>query len=231
MDQLLKEIKMFEDMTSVFTIADVALVLILSFVLVLIIGQVYKKTHRGISYSQSFVSSLVLMTLTTSLIMLIIGSNLARAFSLVGALSIIRFRNAVKESRDVSFMFFAMAIGMACGTRFYLMAIFATIVISVFVFIVFKLNLFSKEIRERILIIEIPIGFEYEKVFFDLFKKYFSDIKLISMEKIESNNLIELVFNVTVKSKFNNEKFIKEISQEIPGNKISIIEGQQEIDL
>src|SRR5690242_15916792 len=113
----MKEMERFKDATSAFTVTDVAVVLALSFVLSAAAATAYKATHRGTSYSQSFAQTLVLMGMITSLIMLIIGSNIARAFSLVGALSVIRFRNAVKETRDVGFMFFVMAVGMACGTR------------------------------------------------------------------------------------------------------------------
>ncbi len=97
------------------------------------------------------------MGTVVSLIMLIIGSNIARAFALVGALSIIRFRNAMKEVRDVGFIFMIMAIGMAVDTRFYLLAIFATIVLSAFIIALYKFNLFAKEVRERILRIRLPI--------------------------------------------------------------------------
>ena len=105
------------------------LTIVLSFVLTMMIAFVYRATHRGTSYSQSFVQTLIILSMVVGVVMLIIGSNIARAFTLVGALSIVRFRNAVKETRDVGFIFFAMAIGMACGTRFYLLAIVSTLVI------------------------------------------------------------------------------------------------------
>src|SRR5688572_33406683 len=123
MDELISEMERFKDATSVFTLTDVAIVLSLSFTLSIIFASVYRFTHRGTSYSQSFAQTLVMMGMVTALIMLIIGSNIARAFSLVGALSVIRFRNALKETRDVGFMFLTMAVGMACGTRFYMLAI------------------------------------------------------------------------------------------------------------
>lgn len=118
-----------QDTTEVFTIYDVILTIVLSFVLALLIGYVYQQTHRGVAYSQSYVQTVVLMAMVVGIIMLVIGSNIARAFTLVGALSIVRFRNAVKETRDVGYIFFAMAIGMACGTRFYLLAVIATVAI------------------------------------------------------------------------------------------------------
>ena len=75
------------------------------------------------------------MAVTTAVIMMIIGSNIARAFSLVGALSVIRFRTAVKDSRDTGFLFAAIAVGMACGTQFYMPGIAMTIFIAVVVLI------------------------------------------------------------------------------------------------
>ena len=79
------------------------------------------------------------MGMVVSIIMLIVGANIARAFSLVGALSIIRFRNAIKETRDVGFVFFAMAIGMATGTKFYLLAIVAAVIISLVILLLTEL--------------------------------------------------------------------------------------------
>ena len=103
----------FQDATDVFTVSDVIFTTILSFLLSLIIAWVYKITYKGVSYTQSYVHTLIMMSMVVAIIMLVIGSNIARAFSLVGALSIIRFRNAVKDTRDVGYIFFAMAIGMA----------------------------------------------------------------------------------------------------------------------
>ena len=119
----------FQDLSGTFTAFDVAIALSLSFVLASIIGWVYRHTHRNVSYSQSYVQTLVIVTMVIAMIMLVVGSNIARAFALVGALSVVRFRNAIKETRDVGFIFLAMAVGMAAGTRFYLLAIAATVAI------------------------------------------------------------------------------------------------------
>ena len=94
-----------QDATNVFTVWDVTLVISLSFLLSLVIGWVYKNTYQGVAYTQSYVHTLTLMTMVVAVIMLIVGSNIARAFALVGALSIVRFRNAVKDTRDIGFIF------------------------------------------------------------------------------------------------------------------------------
>src|SRR3989344_4893744 len=111
---------------TVFGIADIAIVLVLTTILCYIVARTYRLTHDGVSYSKNFVQIIVVFGVVVSVIMLIIGSNIARAFTLVGALSIIRFRNAIKDTRDVGFIFFMMAVGMAAGTRFYGLAIIMT---------------------------------------------------------------------------------------------------------
>lgn len=108
MDELLKEVEQFGDLTGAFTVLDMFVVLMLSFILCLVLGFIYRYTHKGVSYSQSYVQTLVVMGVTIALIMLIVGSNIARAFALVGALSIVRFRNAMKETKDIGFIFMAM---------------------------------------------------------------------------------------------------------------------------
>ncbi len=231
MDELLKEMQKLKDLTNVFTMWDVGMALVLSFLLALIIGKTYKETHRGISYSQSYVQTVVIMTMVVSVIMLIIGSNLARAFSLVGALSIVRFRNAIKETRDVGFVFFAMAVGMACGTRFYLMAVFVTFVICGSILLMYKMNLFGKEIRERILMIQVPEDCPYETAFEQVFRRFFSDASLISMESVRKGDIVELIYSVTMKRRFKPEACIKEIRKLNGNEKVTLIEGQQQVDL
>src|SRR5215813_8326825 len=102
---------------------EVVMALVVSFGLCLVFAYTYKQTHQGLSYSSSFVHALIMMGVTVAVIMMIIGSNIARAFSLVGALSIIRFRSAIKDPRDVAFLFMVMACGMAVGTGFFQIAI------------------------------------------------------------------------------------------------------------
>lgn len=231
MDELLKEMQRFGDLTSTYTALDVAVVFALSFVLSLIVGWVYRSTHRGVSYSQTFVHTLVIMGITVAFIMLIIGSNIARAFTLVGALSIIRFRSAVKETKDLGFVFMVMAVGMACGTRFYGLAVFATMALSAAVIIMGKLNLFAKVIRERILIVQLPNDMDFKETFADVFHKALAEYNLISVETVRRGELQELVYSVVLKSKIDPGVFLEQVRKMNGDNKASLVLGQQEIDL
>ena len=156
MDEFLKEIATgSNDLTASFTVAEFLLSITLSVVLSSVIVLVYRATHKGLSYSRTFSVTIILMAMTVSFIMLIIGSNLARAFSLVGALSIIRYRNAVKESRDTAFIFIAMAVGMACGVKLYLMSVIFTVSTAV-IFLIDRFNFADVDRSERVLHISVP---------------------------------------------------------------------------
>lgn len=232
MGDLIKEMERFGDLSASFTLLEVAQVFLLSLVLSLCLGWVYRATHKGVSYSQTYVHTLVLFGIVIAFIMLIIGSNIARAFTLVGALSIVRFRHAVKESRDIAFVFMVMAIGMACGTRFYALAVFGTICLSGTTILMTKLNFFAKVVRERILIVRVSSSAKYDEVFVDVFRKFLDEFNLISLETVgEGGQFQEAVYSVVLKPRAHADQFIEAVRQANGNNKVALVLGQQEIDL
>jgi uncharacterized membrane protein YhiD involved in acid resistance len=231
MDELLKELERSGNLTSNITFIDVASSLALSFVLSLVIAWVYRFTHKGVSYSQQYVHTLILMGTVVSLIMLIIGSNVARAFALVGALSIIRFRNAMKETRDVGFIFLVMAVGMAVGTRFFLLAVFSTFMLSGIVIILARFDMFGKEVTERILRIRFPANRDYETAFEIPFRAHLSEFKTISVETVKGGDLQELVCSVVLKKGTTGGALLESIRAYNDNNKVTLVVGQQEVDL
>lgn len=220
-----------QDLTTEFTVMDVVLVLTLSFALSAFIGWIYQVTHRGTSYTQSFVFTLVMNGMIVALVMLIVGSNVARAFSLVGALSIIRFRNAVKETRDVGFIFFSMAIGMAIGTRFYLLGAIAAVVISLVVVLMTRLNWFARESATQILRVHIPNGASFDSLFDRVFVKYTHASELISVDSIQSGTMTELIYSVGLKKSAQMQDFLAEIRKLNGDNKVTLIAGYNGTDL
>jgi uncharacterized membrane protein YhiD involved in acid resistance len=220
-----------QDTTEVFTIYDVVLTLVLAFVLSLLIGSVYQRTHRGVAYSQSYVQTLVMMAMVVGIIMLVIGSNIARAFTLVGALSIVRFRNAVKETRDVGYIFFAMAIGMACGTRFYLLAVIATGVICALLWVMDRFDFFAKEAAGQLLKVRLPTEMPYATLFESLFARYLNHYDLVAIETVQAGTLLELVYSVEVKRKADVQAFLAELAALNGNNRVVLVTGQSEVDL
>jgi uncharacterized membrane protein YhiD involved in acid resistance len=221
----------FQDATNVFTPNDVIFTIVLSFVLSLVIGWVYKITHRSTSYTQSYVHTLVMLSMVVAIVMLIIGSNIARAFTLVGALSIVRFRNAIKETRDVGYIFFAMAVGMACGTRFYLLAIISTVVICFLIWGMTKMDLFAKEVKEQILKVRIASDMPYETMFERVFSRYLARSDLIAMETVQAGLLTELVYGIELKRPQDAQAFLEELRRLTDNNKVALVTGYHEVDL
>jgi len=221
----------FEDLTGVFSVTDVVLSLALSFALCAWIGWVYQITHRGASYTQSYVQTLVLNGMVVAIVMLIVGSNIARAFALVGSLSIIRFRNAVKETRDVGFIFFTMAIGMAVGTKFYLLAIIAAVVISLLILIMNRFNWYARQVVSQILRVQVPNDAPFDTLFDDLFVKYTSSSELISVDSVHGGLLTELTYSVGLKKQSQLQEFLAAIKKLNGNNRVTLIAGYNSTDL
>lgn len=224
-------LEQLQNTTETFTVQDVVFTTMLSFALALIIGYTYRSTYRGTSYNQAYVHTLVLMSMVVAMIMLIIGSNIARAFSLVGALSIIRFRNAMKDTRDVGFVFFAMAVGMACGTRFYLVGIVSTLLISFLIWAMFRFDFFAKDAREQLLRIRLPGDMPYETLFFDAFQQHLERADLIAVETVQAGTLTELTYSVQVRRASDVRGLLETIRQLNDNNKVSLITGRPEVDV
>jgi len=104
----------------------VVLGLVLAFVLGQALAWVYYATHSGLSYSKSFLQSLVLLTVVVAMVMSAIGDNLVMALGLMGALAMIRFRNMIKDTRDIAFISSALVIGMCCGAQRFFISIVGT---------------------------------------------------------------------------------------------------------
>ena len=166
---------------NVFQPLDVLVIMALTMILLLLVSRSYQATHRGTSYAQSYVHSLFLMGLTTGIVMVIIGSNIARAFSLVGALSIIRFRTAVKDVRDTAYLFFAIVVGMGCGTGFYLHTALFTVITAGLMWVLFKTDFASRTSTEEILKVTFERSAAEAPAAIDAYlKKHFDEHRLIN---------------------------------------------------
>lgn len=120
-----------ENMTSV-SFLDMALALILAFGIGLFIFLIYKRTFSGVMYSGSFGVTLVALTMITTLVILAVTSNVVLSLGMVGALSIVRFRTAIKEPLDIAFLFWSIAVGIVLAAGLIPLAVFGSVAIGVF---------------------------------------------------------------------------------------------------
>ncbi|MCR8657585.1 DUF4956 domain-containing protein [Paenibacillus endoradicis] len=123
---------------------DMVLGLVVAFGLGMFIYFIYRKSYRGVVYSYNYNVSFVLMTMITALIIMTISTNIVLSLGMVGALSIVRFRTAVKDPLDIVYMFWAISVGIAVGAKIYPLAIFGSVVIGIVIYWLSK-----RKIREE----------------------------------------------------------------------------------
>ena len=216
------------DLTNVFTTVDVITVLILSTVLTFLAAKTYIYIHEGVSYSRGYVHTLVMFGVLVSMVMLIIGSNIARAFTLVGALSIIRFRNAIKDTRDLGFIFYAMIIGMSIGTRFYLLGIIMTLFVSGLLIVMAKTGFAERGHDDEVLKITFPSNEDIEKKAESILRQNVKHYQLVNIDTI-NKELSELVYLIKFNKKVSNKSFLIKRLKEINGNHPVYIYGTEHL--
>ena len=123
-----------ENVTAV-SILDIVIALVLAFCLGLFIFYIYKKTYSGVLYSSSFGVTLVALTMITTLVILAVTSNVVLSLGMVGALSIVRFRTAIKEPLDIAFLFWAIADGIVLAAGMIPLAVFGSVLIGVVILV------------------------------------------------------------------------------------------------
>lgn len=221
----------FQDLSGTFSVGDITIALSLSFVLSAIIGWVYRATHRNVSYSQSYVQTLIILGMLISLIMLVVGSNIARAFALVGALSVVRFRNAIKETRDVGFIFLVMGVGMACGTRFYTLAVVAAVSISLIIVVMYRFNWFALNVQRQVVKVPVPPDGDHTAGIQDVLLRLTSEFELVSLESIRGGALTELMYTVRLKKGTEPGELISALSERTAGQRVTVLTGYDQTDL
>ena len=201
-DEIFKS-KFLENLSAV-SITDVLLALMASFVLGLFIYFVYKKTFKGVIYSEPFNMSLLLLTMLTTFIILAVTSNVVLSLGMVGALSIVRFRTAIKDPLDLVFLFWAIGGGIVLGAGLFPLAIIGSIMIGLV--LIFKGR--GSTNQPYMIICNLEEAHAEEKVW-GILNENADKIKLKS--KTHSPDNLELIFELQLKD--SNALFISEISK------------------
>jgi len=209
---------MEQDLQNIFqfptSVEEVLSSILVAFVCGLLIAFFYKVSYRGAGYPQTFLFSLVTLAMVTTIVILVIGNNLARAFGLVGAMSIIRFRTAVKETQDIMFIFFSLAIGMTCGVRLFDVAIASTILIGTILVILSKTNLIFQ--RRTKYLLQFHFTFDdngKQPPYISVLKKYTRKNRLINSKTLGETEMMELSFYVEMKNPKQSNQMLSELKK------------------
>ena len=187
-----------------FSTLDVLLALGLAFVIGLFIFLIYKKTYQGVMYSDSFGVSLIAMSMITSLVIIAVTSNVVLSLGMVGALSIVRFRTAIKEPMDIAFLFWAIAVGIVLGAGLLPLAIIGSVIIGIII-VVFS----TRKIGDTPYILVVNCeNEETENAAYELIK---AEAKKSLLKSKAVNKLgVELTYEVRIKD--DNTGFVNKVS-------------------
>jgi len=202
----------------------------LAFVFGFFISIIYRLTYKGYAYSSSYVNMLIIITMVTSLVIMVIGNNLARAFGLVGAMSIIRFRTVVKDTRDIAFVFFALAGGMAAGAGNHMIGIIGCFVIGLVIIILFLTDYGVARQKELLLKFYMVPQQGDEGIYLNVFGTYLKRHTLLNVKSARLGQFLELSFHVRLKDLSLHHKFIEELSALEGIERVTLIFGEEGSD-
>ncbi len=210
--------------------SEILINLIIAFFLGFIISLVYKKTHKGLSYSQSFVLTNIFVCVIVSMVIMVIGNNLARAFALVGAISIIRFRTVVKDTKDTAFIFWSLAAGMASGTGSYFLAISGTAVISMIALVLYYTNYGSIFKSEFIIQFRSRNSAKNKKNYNKIFSEYCKSSTLLNAESSGDGQSLKLSFDIVLKENKTYDEFIQKLSKVSGLSEVVAVAAKNDVD-
>ena len=194
-----------------FTLANALIVILSSIILGLAISLVYIKTHKKEGYSPSFPITLIMLPVIISIIILLVGNNVARAFSLAGAFSLIRFRSAPGDPKDIAYVFFTLAVGLTCGMGYIGYAVIFTLILCGVMIVLFSTNFAMSKTKNMQLKIIVPEDLNYEGVFEEVLNKYTTTFLIERVKTRDFGALFELTYIISLKEGVNQKKLIDDL--------------------
>ena len=212
-----------------YSYTEILINIIAAFAIGLLLSVTYRITHKGLSYSQSFSQTVVFVAVIVAIVMMVIGGSLARAFALVGALSIIRFRTVLKDTKDMAFIFGALALGMAAGTSNYFLAAAGTALLILIAFFLYKTNfgaVYKSEFILRFRFLRSGNSEEYVNIINANCKR--SD--LLHMEPSGDNSNVSLTYDVALKDDISADDLTQRMGSLAHIEEIVLIASKNDVD-
>ena len=199
---------------------EILFAILFSFALNSLIAAVYKRTYRGARYSQDYVHTLLILGTCVTLVILVVMGNMATAFGMFAAFSIIRFRRSVGQSRDIGFIFLAMGTGLAVGARQYALAAITVPLVCAIVFALSRADLFSSLKGSHQLRVRVGTDVDYDQAFVAAFAQHLSHHALKSVETVQAGLTTELRYEVTLKDGASVGEFVRALQAANGNNRV-----------
>ena len=193
---------------SVLTVTNSLIVLGVAVILGLVVSLVYMRTHKKEGYVPSFVVTLLVLPVVIAVIIFLVGNNVARAFSLAGAFSIIRFRTTFSDTKDITYIFITLAVGLACGTGYITYAVLVTAIICMLMLVLNLIHYAVPKIPFMQLKISVPEDMNHEEGFNDIFEEYTLSFNMDKVKTREFGALFEVIYKIKLKPEKNKKEFI-----------------------
>lgn len=199
------------------SISAMALAAILS----LIITKVYQITFTGERYSQAFVHTIIMMSVVVSVVMNVVSGNAGVAFGLFAVFSLIRFRSAVTNAKDIAYIFFGLCVGMTAGLFQFPLAIALTLFASLIFYILYKVD-YGKGKDTQILKVTVPENLNHESLFDDILKERTESYQLRQVETTNLGTMILYTFAIRSKTDTKDQELLNEIRVRNANLKVSL---------
>jgi len=170
--------------------------LLICFVLSTVVATVYRWTFQSLSYSRSFIHTMILASMVVSMIIMAVGNSLARGLGILGSLAIVRFRTPVRDTRDMTFLFVCLGIGVACGSAVYGVAVLGALLICVAALLLHWSPFATRRQHEALLRFVLPPDSVSEQKVKDIMRRTCSAFSLIALREIHQGELIEHCYQI-----------------------------------
>ncbi len=205
--------------------------LFLAFLCGQVIAWVYMYTHSGLSYSRTFVSSLILVPITVSLVMMVLDNNLVTAFSLMAVFAIVRFRNIVRDTLDTVYILSLIVIGMACGTQRYSIAIIGCAMASLVLIYIWFTNFGSRQRFDYIINIEWDRPLNELSFLDQLFGRHSLKTVMASQRSTDIDEPTQLSYRLLLRDPGRVDELISELKAQEGVNRVTTIKAEEESEV
>lgn len=209
---------------------EVALAMLISLALNLLIATIYRKTYRGTRYSQDYVQTLIIIGVVTTILIMVVSGNGAVAFGMFAAFSVIRFRRTLGQSRDLAFVFFAMAIGMVVGAGLYSMAVIITLIVGAAIYLLTKTDAFAPRRASHMMTLRMTSDMDFEELLRPVFAEYTDRSQLVSVTSAQAGMMTELRYGLQLKLGVSTPKLLEALHQVCGNNRVVLTPTGNELD-
>ena len=210
---------------------EVAVAMAISLALNLVIATIYRRTYKGTRYSQDYVQTLIMIGVVTTILIMVVAGNGAIAFGMFAAFSVIRFRRTLGQSRDLAFVFFAMAIGMVVGARMYEMALIITAIVGAAIIVLTKTDAFSPRRASHMLTLRMTSDMDFEKLLLPVFDEFADRVQLVSVSSAQAGMMTELRYGLQLKLGASTPKFLEALHLVCGNNRVVLTPTGNELDM